>query len=213
MDEVLQFEKELRSTHSYPRAYPGVLHILLEETVLQKWLSVERKSESKCYEFECQIFSFYEKCNFVCCSLVAVEKVDAMLSAEGAWSSQYKDITDMDELKSPDCAETFMTLLLVITGINNKTNPHFLFLKLKLVSKSLHHPSLRTIPLFAVSAGSAQFPGFAEGAGGWFPYPPHAGHERGVPTAAEPSLLRHPQCCQLHLRCSKWLGGQCCKCF
>ncbi|XP_073694563.1 RAD50-interacting protein 1 [Garra rufa] len=89
VDEVLQFEKELRSTHSYPRAYPGVLHILLEETVFQKWLSVERK--------------------------MAVEKVDAMLSTEGAWSSQYKDITDMDELKAPDCAETFMTLLLVIT--------------------------------------------------------------------------------------------------
>lgn len=51
---------------------------------------------------------------------MAVEKVDAMLSAEGAWSSQYKDITDMDELKAPDCAETFMTLLLVITGINKK---------------------------------------------------------------------------------------------
>lgn len=46
----------------------------------------------------------------------AVEKVDAMLSAEGAWSSQYKDISDMDELKAPDCAETFMTLLQVITG-------------------------------------------------------------------------------------------------
>ncbi|KTG47582.1 hypothetical protein cypCar_00019461 [Cyprinus carpio] len=90
VDEVLQFEKELRGTHSYPRTYPGVLHILLEETVFQKWLSVERK--------------------------MAVEKVDAMLSAEGAWSSQYKDITDMDELKAPDCAETFMTLLLVITG-------------------------------------------------------------------------------------------------
>uniref|UniRef100_A0A671MTD7 RAD50-interacting protein 1 n=1 Tax=Sinocyclocheilus anshuiensis TaxID=1608454 RepID=A0A671MTD7_9TELE len=89
VDEVLQFEKELRSTHSYPRAYPGILHILLEETVFQKWLSVERK--------------------------MAVEKVDTMLSAEGAWSSQYKDITDMDELKAPDCAETFMTLLLVIT--------------------------------------------------------------------------------------------------
>lgn len=39
-----------------------------------------------------------------------------MLSAEGAWSSQYKDISDMDELKAPDCAETFMTLLQVITG-------------------------------------------------------------------------------------------------
>ncbi|XP_055046357.2 RAD50-interacting protein 1 [Misgurnus anguillicaudatus] len=89
VDEVLQFEKELRTTHSYPRSYPGVLHILLDETVLQKWLSVEKK--------------------------MAVEKVDAMLSAEGAWSSQYKDITDIDEFKAPDCAETFMTLLLVIT--------------------------------------------------------------------------------------------------
>ncbi|XP_072530072.1 RAD50-interacting protein 1 [Salminus brasiliensis] len=89
VDEVLQFEKELRTTHAYPSTYPGALHILLEEAVFQKWLSVERK--------------------------MAVEKVDAMLSAEGAWSSQYKDITDMDELKAPDCAETFMTLLLVIT--------------------------------------------------------------------------------------------------
>ncbi|GAA6097243.1 RAD50-interacting protein 1 isoform X1 [Tachysurus ichikawai] len=89
VDEVLQFEKELRSTHSYPSKYSGALHILLEENVFQKWLSVERK--------------------------MALEKVDAMLSTEGAWSSQYKDISDMDELKAPDCAETFMTLLLVIT--------------------------------------------------------------------------------------------------
>ncbi|KAL4625057.1 RAD50-interacting protein 1 [Arapaima gigas] len=89
VDEVLQFERELRSTHSYPASRPGALPILLEESVLQKWLSVEKK--------------------------MALEKVDAMLSAEGAWSSQYRDITDMDELKAPDCAETFMTLLLAIT--------------------------------------------------------------------------------------------------
>ncbi|TSK13253.1 RAD50-interacting protein 1 [Bagarius yarrelli] len=89
VDEVLQFEKELRSTHTYPSHYPGALHILLEENVFQKWLSMERK--------------------------MALEKVDAMLSADGAWSSQYKDISDVDELKAPDCAETFMTLLLVIT--------------------------------------------------------------------------------------------------
>uniref|UniRef100_A0A8C7IN33 RAD50-interacting protein 1 n=1 Tax=Oncorhynchus kisutch TaxID=8019 RepID=A0A8C7IN33_ONCKI len=89
VDEILQFERELRTTHSYPSTLPGVLHVLLEEVVLQKWLTVERK--------------------------MAIEKVDAMLSAEGAWSSQYKDISDMDELKAPDCAETFMTLLLVIT--------------------------------------------------------------------------------------------------
>ncbi|XP_078137575.1 RAD50-interacting protein 1 [Sander vitreus] len=89
VEEVLQFEKELRSNQSYPAALPGLLHLLLEEATLQKWLTVEKK--------------------------MAVEKMDAMLSAEGAWSSQYKDISDMDELKAPDCAETFMTLLQVIT--------------------------------------------------------------------------------------------------
>lgn len=47
---------------------------------------------------------------------VAVEKMDAILSAEDAWNSQYKDISDVDELKAPHCAETFMTLLQVITG-------------------------------------------------------------------------------------------------
>ncbi|XP_068163261.1 RAD50-interacting protein 1 [Antennarius striatus] len=89
VEELLQFEKDLRGPHSYPAALPGVLHLLLDDAVLQKWLVVEKK--------------------------MAVEKMDAMLSAEGAWSSQYKDISDMDELKAPDCAETFMTLLQVIT--------------------------------------------------------------------------------------------------
>ncbi|KAM3858925.1 RAD50-interacting protein 1 [Diretmus argenteus] len=89
VEEVLQFEKELRSSQSYPSVLPGLLHLLLDDATLQKWLTVEKK--------------------------LAVEKVDAMLSAEGAWSSQYKDISDVDELKAPDCAETFMTLLLVIT--------------------------------------------------------------------------------------------------
>jgi hypothetical protein len=42
--------------------------------------------------------------------------MDSMLSSEAAWVSQYEDITDVDEMKVPDCAETFMTLLLVITG-------------------------------------------------------------------------------------------------
>nr|XP_015207675.1 PREDICTED: RAD50-interacting protein 1 [Lepisosteus oculatus] len=89
VDEVLQFERELRGTHAYPSTLPGALHILLDDAVFQKWLSVEKK--------------------------LAVEKVDALLAAEGAWSSQYRDIADLDELKVPDCAETFMTLLLVIT--------------------------------------------------------------------------------------------------
>lgn len=52
---------------------------------------------------------------------MAVEKMDAMLSSEGAWSCQYKDICDMDELMAPDCAEMFMMLLQAITG---ETLPH-----------------------------------------------------------------------------------------
>uniref|UniRef100_A0A8C6TBZ8 RAD50-interacting protein 1 n=1 Tax=Neogobius melanostomus TaxID=47308 RepID=A0A8C6TBZ8_9GOBI len=89
VEEVLHFEKELRGQHSLPAAVPGLLHLLLEESLLQKWLSMEKK--------------------------MALEKVDSMLSSEGAWASQYRDISDMDELKAPDCAETFMTLLQVIT--------------------------------------------------------------------------------------------------
>ncbi|XP_021575108.1 RAD50-interacting protein 1 isoform X2 [Carlito syrichta] len=89
VDEVLLFERELHSVHGYPDTFASCMHILSEETCFQRWLTVERK--------------------------FALQKMDSMLSSEAAWVSQYKDITDVDELKVPDCAETFMTLLLVIT--------------------------------------------------------------------------------------------------
>ncbi|XP_030071978.1 RAD50-interacting protein 1 [Microcaecilia unicolor] len=89
VDEVLLFERELLSVHGYLSSLPNCMHILSEETAFQKWLTVERK--------------------------FALEKMDSMLSSEAAWMSQYKDITDVDEMKVPDCAETFMTLLVVIT--------------------------------------------------------------------------------------------------
>ncbi|XP_078409312.1 RAD50-interacting protein 1 isoform X1 [Cetorhinus maximus] len=89
VDEILLFEKELYSAYGYPNNLPGCMHILSEETCFQKWLTVERK--------------------------FALEKMDSVLSSEAAWTSQYKDIADVDEMKAPDCAETFMTLLLVIT--------------------------------------------------------------------------------------------------
>ncbi|XP_038667529.1 RAD50-interacting protein 1 isoform X2 [Scyliorhinus canicula] len=89
VDEILLFEKELHSAYGYPNNLPSCMHILSEETCFQKWLTVERK--------------------------FALEKMDSVLSSEAAWVSQYKDIADVDELKAPDCAETFMTLLLVIT--------------------------------------------------------------------------------------------------
>ncbi|CAI9160290.1 unnamed protein product [Rangifer tarandus platyrhynchus] len=90
VDEVLLFERELHSAHGYPSTFANCMHILSEETCFQRWLTVERK--------------------------FALQKMDSMLSSEAAWISQYKDITDVDEMKVPDCAETFMTLLLVITG-------------------------------------------------------------------------------------------------
>ncbi|XP_044279187.1 RAD50-interacting protein 1 isoform X2 [Varanus komodoensis] len=89
VDEVLLFERELHSVHGYLSSLPSCMHILSEETFFQRWLTVERK--------------------------FALQKMDSMLSSEAAWISQYKDITDVDEMKVPDCAETFMTLLLVIT--------------------------------------------------------------------------------------------------
>uniref|UniRef100_A0A8C0XHR7 RAD50-interacting protein 1 n=1 Tax=Castor canadensis TaxID=51338 RepID=A0A8C0XHR7_CASCN len=89
VDEVLLFERELHSVHGYPGTFASCMHILSEETCFQRWLTVERK--------------------------FALQKMDSMLSSEAAWVSQYEDITDVDEMKVPDCAETFMTLLLVIT--------------------------------------------------------------------------------------------------
>ncbi|KAM5236534.1 RAD50-interacting protein 1 [Ctenodactylus gundi] len=89
VDEVLLFERELHSVHGYPGSFASCMHILSEETCFQRWLTVERK--------------------------FALQKMDSMLSSEVAWVSQYKDITDVDEMKVPGCAETFMTLLLVIT--------------------------------------------------------------------------------------------------
>ncbi|XP_076422484.1 RAD50-interacting protein 1 isoform X4 [Peromyscus maniculatus bairdii] len=89
VDEVLLFERELHSVHGYPSTFASCMHILSEETCFQRWLTVERK--------------------------FALQKMDSMLSSEAAWVSQYKDITDVDEMKVPNCAEVFMTLLLVIT--------------------------------------------------------------------------------------------------
>ncbi|XP_067420575.1 RAD50-interacting protein 1 isoform X3 [Emydura macquarii macquarii] len=89
VDEVLLFERELYTIHGYLSTFPSCMHVLSEETCFQRWLTVERK--------------------------FALEKMDSILSSEAAWVSQYKDITDVDEMKVPDCAETFMTLLQVIT--------------------------------------------------------------------------------------------------
>ncbi|KAK6169188.1 hypothetical protein SNE40_020286 [Patella caerulea] len=89
IDEALMFDREIRNTYNYPASEPGCLHVLIHGEVFRKWLQIEKK--------------------------FAIEKIDGMLTSPSAWLSQYKDITDVDELKVPECAESFMTLLLTIT--------------------------------------------------------------------------------------------------
>ena len=58
-----------------------------------------------------------QKCT-LCCAAVAMEKMDAMLSDVNAWQSQYADVGDDidDELKVPQCGESFVTLVSAMTG-------------------------------------------------------------------------------------------------
>ena len=65
---------------------------------------------------------------------VALEKMDAMTSSDTAWQSQYsdmKDIAEADELKVPECGESFMTLMVTITGIHLCTYMFFVVVFLK----------------------------------------------------------------------------------
>lgn len=55
--------------------------------------------------------------DLICVSrLVALEKMDAMLSSDARWQRQYDSIVDVDDVKVPECGEMFMTLLSTITG-------------------------------------------------------------------------------------------------
>ena len=45
-----------------------------------------------------------------------MENVQSLLSSEKAWSPRYEDAADVDDLKVPECVETFVSLLVGITG-------------------------------------------------------------------------------------------------
>uniref|UniRef100_A0A0B6ZWY6 RAD50-interacting protein 1 n=1 Tax=Arion vulgaris TaxID=1028688 RepID=A0A0B6ZWY6_9EUPU len=89
IDEVLLFDSEIRNTYSYPPILPGCLDVLSLPEALTKWLVMEQK--------------------------FAMQKIEQMLQSPSCWESQYKGITDLDEVKVPECAESFMTLLHTIT--------------------------------------------------------------------------------------------------
>ena len=47
----------------------------------------------------------------------AVSNMESVLSSSSAWSAKYKDVGSVDDTRIPECAEGFMTLLSVITGM------------------------------------------------------------------------------------------------
>jgi hypothetical protein len=51
-----------------------------------------------------------------------MENIQSLLSSEKAWCPRYEDAADVDELKVPECVETFVSLLVGITGINENVN-------------------------------------------------------------------------------------------
>jgi len=47
--------------------------------------------------------------------LGAVERLDALLSSENAWKAQLPTMDESDNMKTPECVEVFITMLLTIT--------------------------------------------------------------------------------------------------
>ena len=52
----------------------------------------------------------------VCDAVVAVEKMDLILSSASAWRCQYKEVLDVEDMLVPECGESFMMLMQTITG-------------------------------------------------------------------------------------------------
>ncbi|XP_022095559.1 RAD50-interacting protein 1-like isoform X2 [Acanthaster planci] len=109
IDEHLLFNREVRGSYSYPAGQPDCLHVLTGKECFERWLVVEKK--------------------------FAVEKIDSLLASSAAWSPQYKDLEETDDLKVPECVESFMTLMLVITErykVLPSPTHHLRFLELQL---------------------------------------------------------------------------------
>nr|XP_039274264.1 RAD50-interacting protein 1-like [Styela clava] len=104
VDEILLFDRELRGSHDFPALAfkeESPLNVLMAPDCLQKWISVEKSC--------------------------ALDRLDNMLSSAKAWESQYgeqaqydEDLmmmqdNNLDDVMVPECAESFITMLLTIT--------------------------------------------------------------------------------------------------
>jgi hypothetical protein len=91
IDELLIFEKELRTIHHYPQSYPTALCVLLEEIPLCRWLNLEKQ--------------------------FAAKKLKCITESSSAWNPFYMEVIDVDDLKVPECADKLMQL---IAGISER---------------------------------------------------------------------------------------------
>ena len=92
VDEVLLFEKVLRVNYNisdYLLKTNGPMTVLAHPDCIRKWLNIERTC--------------------------AVDRLDALLSSENAWKPPLLAVDENDEMKVPECAEVFITMLLTIT--------------------------------------------------------------------------------------------------
>lgn len=114
IDEAILFDRELHDIHGYPHVLPSCLDVLTAGEAFNGWILIEEK--------------------------FAKSKMDLMLSSETAWQSQYQGLMDMDEANLPECAESFITLMLTVTDryktLNNPENQlRFVDLQLELLEE------------------------------------------------------------------------------
>ncbi|KAH8037591.1 hypothetical protein HPB51_015025 [Rhipicephalus microplus] len=88
IEEVLLFDRELRS-QGYPPFYPCILNVLTADHCFIRWIALEKK--------------------------YADEKRDVLLSSPTAWKPRFPMEGDIDELKVPECADSFMMILSAMT--------------------------------------------------------------------------------------------------
>ena len=116
IDELLHFDKQLKSylkeCNTYDRKYfYGCLHILCEnELLFSNWLSLERQVCQK------NLDAMFANLN-----QTGMDDKSSSLDLLGSdkqlndiWCCDYSDI---DKMKPPHCAESFMSMVKAITGI------------------------------------------------------------------------------------------------
>ncbi|KAK3717328.1 hypothetical protein QZH41_011566, partial [Actinostola sp. cb2023] len=99
VDETLLFDQEIYNLHDYSAKDHQCLRVLTTPECLDKWVELEQK--------------------------YANENLESLLSSSSAWKGKYQDIgSEVDDTKTPECAEGFVTLLTVITDRYKHLSSH-----------------------------------------------------------------------------------------